>query len=192
MHLGSTFYDETELRSLPFRHLGSNVKIKRTAGLFFVENISIMDDARIDDFTIIVASREHVEIGCNVHIASQCYISGSDGFVMEDFSGLAPGVKIYTSSDDYTGERMTNPTLPRHLIGGPAGKVVLRKHVIIGSNSVVLPKVTIEEGSSVGSLSLVNKSLPAWGVYAGIPVRRLRDRSQNLLILEKELRASQA
>ena len=31
------------------------------------------------------------------------------------------------------------------------------KHVIVGSNSVVLPRVTLKMGSAVGALSLVNK-----------------------------------
>jgi len=40
MHLGERFYTEKELREFPFQALGRNVKIKRNAGLFFVENIS--------------------------------------------------------------------------------------------------------------------------------------------------------
>ena len=125
MHLGERYYTEDELAGAGFRSVGRNVKIKRSAGLFFTENISIDDDSRIDDFTIIVASREPVAIGRHVHIASQCYIAASDGFVMEDFAGLAPGVLIFTSSDDYTGKKLTNPTLPRHLTGGPAGPIRL-------------------------------------------------------------------
>lgn len=186
MHLGSTFYTDDEIRSIPFRHIGKNVKIKRTAALYFVENISIDDNSRIDDFSIIVASREHVDIGKHVHIAAHCYISGSDGFRMEDFSGLAPSVNIFTSSDDYTGKKMTNPTLPRDLTGGPSGRVVLGRHVIIGCGTVILPNVTIGEGSSVGSQSLVTKTLEPWTIYAGIPVKKIRNRDKALLELEKE------
>jgi acetyltransferase-like isoleucine patch superfamily enzyme len=179
MHLGERFYTEEELSEAGFRRLGSNVKIKRNAGLFFTENISIGDNTRIDDFTIIVASREPVTIGRNVHIAAHCYISGSDGFTMEDFCTFAPGVKVFTSSDDYAGEKMTNVTLPRKYMGG-AGPIHLGRHVIIGAGSVVLPSVAIGEGSSVGALSLVSHSLERWGIYCGIPAKRLRERSRNL------------
>lgn len=191
MHLGSTFYTEDEIQAIPFRYIGKNVKIKRTAGLYFVENISIGDNSRIDDFSIIVASREHVEIGMHVHIASHCYISGSDGLKMDDFSGLAPSVNIFTSSDDYTGEKMTNPTLPRDLTGGPSGRVVLGRHVIVGCGTVILPNVTIGDGSSVGSQSLVTKPLDEWTIYAGIPVKKIRNRSKNLLALEQSYLARQ-
>jgi galactoside O-acetyltransferase len=186
MHLGERFYTDEELSEVPFRKLGKNVKIKRNAGLFFTENISIDDNTRIDDHSIIVASREPVTIGRNVHIAAHCYVSASDGFVMEDYTGMSPGVLVFTSSDDYTGKKMTNPTLPRHLIGGPCGQVVLKKHVIIGAGSVVLPNVTIGVGSSVGAASLVTESLDEWGIYIGSPARRIKDRKQDLLKLEAE------
>lgn len=189
MHLGSSFYTDDELAACGFRSLGANVKIKRTAALYFTENISVGSHTRIDDFTVIVASREPVTLANHVHIASHCYISGSDGFEMADYCGLAPGVAIFSSSDDYSGAKLTNPTLPRHMIGGTRGAVALEKHVIIGANTVVLPGVTIGLGSAVGAQSLVNKSLDAWGVYCGVPVRRLRDRSRELLDLERVLTA---
>jgi acetyltransferase-like isoleucine patch superfamily enzyme len=190
MHLGERFYTDAELAVAGFRHLGRNVKIKRSAGLFFTENISVGDNSRIDDFTIIVASREPVNIGMHVHIASHCYIAGSDGFAMDDFSGLAPGVLVFTSSDDYTGKKLTNPTLPRHLIGGPAGPIHLGRHVIVGAGTVILPGVTIGQGAAVGAQSLVKRSLEEWGIYAGSPARYIRPRKKHMLLLEQEYLAS--
>ena len=61
------------------------------------------------------------------------------------------------------------------------------KHVIIGTNSTILPNVTIDEGSSVGAHSLVTKDLESWGVYVGTPVKRIRERKMDLLELEKKL-----
>jgi acetyltransferase-like isoleucine patch superfamily enzyme len=186
MNLGSEFYTENELKNFKFGKLGHSVKIKKNASLYFIENIHIGDYARIDDFSIIVASNEPVKIGRNVHIASQCYLAASAGLIMSDFSGLSPGVKIYTGSDDYTGKNMTNPTLPKEFTGGPHGGVTLGKHVIIGSSSVILPKVEIGEGSSVGALSLVRNSLAPWGVYAGNPIKKIRPRDRAILEKEKD------
>lgn len=61
------------------------------------------------------------------------------------------------------------------------GAVKIGRHSIIGSGSVILPGVDIPEGVSVGALSLVRKSLEPWGVYAGAPVRRIKDRDRQLL-----------
>jgi galactoside O-acetyltransferase len=77
--------------------------------------------------------------------------------------------------------------VPSQFTNATGGMVTLKKHVIIGSGSVVLPKVTINEGTSVGALSLVTKDLKDWSIYFGSPAKRLRNRSKNLLQLEKQL-----
>ena len=187
MHLGSSFYSNKELKKFKFHSIGKNVLIKKNVGMFFIENIAIGNNVRIDDNVIIVASKKNflVKIGNNVHIASNCYLAGSAGIEMCDFSGLAPGVKIFSASDDYSGKKLTNPTVGKPYIGGKFGNITLEKHVIIGANSVILPGITIKEGSSVGALSLVNKNLDSWGIYFGIPVKKINRRSKNILKLEK-------
>jgi galactoside O-acetyltransferase len=63
--------------------------------------------------------------------------------------------------------------------------VFLGRHVIVGSGSVILPGVTLEDGVAVGALSLVTKDCEAFGVYAGNPARRIKERKRDLLELEK-------
>ena len=41
--------------------------------------------------------------------------------------------------------------------------------------------------TDTGSMSLINRSTEPWGVYAGIPARRLKERKRDLLELEKKL-----
>ena len=77
--------------------------------------------------------------------------------------------------------------MPEQYTGVTQGKVEIRKHVIIGSGSIILPRITIGEGSSVGALSLVTKSIDEWGVYFGIPVKKLKNRLKDVLKLESEL-----
>jgi len=188
MHIGASFYSEKELKQFKFQSIGKNVLIKKNVGMFFIENISIGSNVRIDDNVIIVASKKEstVKIGNYVHIASNCYLAGSAGIEMSDFSGLATGVQIFSASDDYSGKKLTNPTVGKPYIGGKFGKVTLGKHVIIGAGSIVLPDVNIKQGSSVGALSLVNKDLEDWGVYFGIPVKKIKDRKKDILKLEKK------
>ena len=47
-----------------------------------------------------------------------------------------------------------------------------------------MPGVVIHEGTSVGAMSLVTKSLDSWGVYIGIPCKRIKDRKKTVLDLE--------
>lgn len=180
--LGGRFYTEDELTSAGFSRVGRNVKIHNRCSIYCPENISIGDNVRIDDFAVLIATGP-VSLGNFTHIPNFCFIGANAGFEMQDFATLAPGVHIYTSSDDYSGEALTNAVVPKQFTGGTRSSVVLERHVIIGASSVVLPGVTIGEGSSVGALSLVKTDLEPWGIYCGCPVRRLRGRSKGLLAL---------
>lgn len=178
--LGGRYLTDAELRAAGFKAVGRDVKVHDRASLYGVGNITLGDGARIDDFAVIIATGP-VTIGRYVSVPNFCVISGRHGVELQDFVTLAPGVKIFSASDDYSGEWMTGPLVPRELTGGAHGLVVLEPHVLIGAGSVVLPACRIGEGCSVGALSMVRDSLPPWGVYAGVPVRRLRERRRDLL-----------
>jgi galactoside O-acetyltransferase len=185
--INSEFYCTEELINLGFREVGKKVLLHKSCIVVGVENISIGDNVRIDGFNSIISSGNgFINLGSHIHIASHCYIGAGSGLVMEDFSGLAHGVKIHTMSDDYTGRALTNSTIPVEYKKIQAGKVLIGKHSIIGSDTVILPGVIISEGCSVGAMSLVTKSLDEWGVYFGIPAKRLKTRSKKLLELETQ------
>jgi len=187
------YYTEPDLKNAGFKSVGKNVSIAKNCTIIGLSNIEIGDNVRIDGYcSIIAAGTGYVKLGSYIHIGGYCMLSAGDGIVMDDFSGLSQGVRIYSRTDDYSGKYLTNPTVPEKYIGITQGKVELRRHVIIGSGSVILPQVTIGEGSSVGALSLVTKSLDDWGVYFGSPAKRLKRRSRNLLKLEEELRNERA
>lgn len=186
MQLGGRFLTEDDLKNFGFRSLGRDVKIHERASIYGLENISLGNHVRIDDFSVIVATGP-LEIGSYVHIPNFCFLGSRFGIILEDHATLAQGVKIFSSSDDYSGEKLTNPTVPREFTGGKQGKVHLRKHVIIGAGSVILPGCTLGEGVAVGALSLVKDDLPPWGVYAGVPARLIKERKKDLLELEAKL-----
>jgi acetyltransferase-like isoleucine patch superfamily enzyme len=188
MQLGGRYLTESELKGAGFRRLGENVRIHDRASIYGTENIAIGNNVRIDDFTIIIATGR-LEIGDYVSIPNFCFLGSAHGVVMEDFVTLAPGVKVFTSSDDYSGVRMTGPLVPKEVSGGAAGKVHLGKYVLIGAGTVIMPGVRMGEGCAVGALSYVTKDLEPWGVYAGIPVRRLRDRKKDMMALEQRVRS---
>lgn len=187
MILDKGFYTTVELISAGFKSIGKNVKISRNSTIIGQENISIGDNSRIDDYCMLVASGTgYISIGSNVHIAGYCLLSGGSGIVMEDYSGISHGVKVYSRTDDYSGEYLTNPTVPECFTGGDRGAVTIKKHAIVGSGSVILPNLTIGEGVSVGAQSLITKDLEPWFVYFGCPVKKLKPRKKALLELEEK------
>lgn len=182
----SSFYSSEELDEIGFKALGKNVLISRKASIYMPETIAIGNDVRIDDFCCLVGGKKGISIGSNVHIAFHCIVLGNGGVTFGDFSGLSSRCSIYSATDDYSGLSLTNPTVPAPYKKVTEGEVTLGRHVIIGTNSTVLPHVQIGEGASVGANSLVTKDLDAWGVYVGSPVKRIKDRKKDLLALEKK------
>jgi acetyltransferase-like isoleucine patch superfamily enzyme len=166
------FFDLKQLKSV-----GRNVIIGKTVRIRYPELVEIGDNVIIDDFTYIsttlkLHSFTHITAGCKL-------IGGKNAFVeMHEFSTLAPNVVLSAGSDDYLGGIAT-PLVPMEFKGdAKIGRIILNKHCIVGAGSVVLPDVEFGEGACVGSLSLVNKNLLAWKLYAGIPAKFLKNRDQ--------------
>jgi galactoside O-acetyltransferase len=126
-------------------------------------------------------------IGNHIHIAVYTSLIGAGKITLSDFCNLSSRVTIYSSNDDYPGETMTNPTVPDVYTGVKHADVYMGKHVIIGSGSVILPGVRLEDGVAVGALSFVKKSCNAFGIYAGNPAKFIKKRKRNLLKLELQL-----
>jgi acetyltransferase-like isoleucine patch superfamily enzyme len=183
----SGYYGAHDLRQFGFKAVGENVKIAKDCIIIGLPNISFGNNVRIDSGTTIAAHSGPLVVGSYVHISGGCYIASAGGVTLDDFSGLSHGVKLFSGSDDYTGMSMTNPTVPSQFTNVKIAPVRVGRHVIIGVNSVVLPGCNLEDGCSVGALSLVTKSLEAWHVYHGNPVQKIKPRSKQLLEHEASL-----
>jgi galactoside O-acetyltransferase len=181
-----SFLNEEEVLQLGLKHLGRNVKISQKASFYGGEHIEIGDNTRIDDFVVISAGPSGINIGKNIHIAVYSYLIGGGYIELQDFSNISSRVSIYSSNDDYSGKYMTNPTIPKEFTNVTSEKVIIKRHVIIGSGTVILPGVTLEEGVAIGALSLVKANCSAFGVYCGNPAKRIKERKQDLLRLELE------
>jgi galactoside O-acetyltransferase len=156
------------------------------------ESISIGESVIIDDFVFIMGGQK-TTIGSFVHIASFTSITGGGEFVMEDFSGLSGGVRIYTGNEEYSGACMTNPTVPYPYRVPIRSFVHIKKHAIVGANAVILPGVVIGDGAVVGANSLVTTDCKPWTMYRGSPAREFKTRPfENILNLEKQLRSEMA
>jgi acetyltransferase-like isoleucine patch superfamily enzyme len=174
------FLTEEQIKIVGFKFIGNNVKISDKCVVYNPELIEIGNNSRIDDFCVLSG---RISIGKNVHVTVYCNIAGGEpGVYIDDYSTVAYGCHIMSQSDDYTGGTMTNSTIPRKFKSETFERVLIAKHVIIGAGSIILPGCEIEEGCSIGAMSLVNKSTEPWGIYFGVPAKRIKDRSKKLLI----------
>jgi dTDP-4-amino-4,6-dideoxy-D-glucose acyltransferase len=185
-----SYLTTSEIESMGFKSVGSNVRISRHATFYGTENISIGSNTRIDDFCVISSSKAGITIGDYVHIAVFCCLTGGSSIQLDDFSGISSRVAIYSSNDDYTGEFLTNPCVPVEFSGVQSSPVIIQKHVIVGTNSTILPGVTIHKGAAIGAYSLVNRDIEESTIAVGVPAKPVKKREQNIFDLEKSFASS--
>ncbi len=183
--MNNSFFSEKELREIGFKTIGKNCFISRKASIYGADKIEIGDNVRIDDFCILSG---YIVIGNYIHIAPYSAIYGGEkGVMISDFANISSRVCIYSISDDYLGEGLTNPMIPDSFKKVESKAVYVGKHVIIGSGSTVLPGVELKQGTAVGSMSLVKNSSEEWTIVAGIPAKMIKKRRKDKIIeLEKQ------
>jgi acetyltransferase-like isoleucine patch superfamily enzyme len=178
------YLSQAVLESMGFKHLGRDVKVSDKAALYGVHEIELGDHSRIDDFCVVSG---RVNIGRFNHITPMCLVAGGvPGIVMDDFCTLAYGAKVFAQSDDYSGETLTNSLIPKQYKNEIFAAVHLQRHVIIGASAVIMAGVTVATGCAIGAMALVTKTTEPWGIYTGVPAKRVKERSQNLLVLESQ------
>ena len=178
------------IEAIGFASVGENVQISVNASFYGASRIELGNNIRIDDFCILSAGVAGISVGDHVHIAVYSSLIGAGKITLSDFCNISSRVAIYSSNDDYSGTTLTNPTVPSEYTGVIHADVFFGKHVIVGSGSVILPGVTLEEGVVVGALSLVRANCELFGIYVGNPARRIKERKRDLLKLEQLFMAS--
>ena len=174
----NSFYTEKELLELGLKRYGKNVLISRKCSMYSPKEISIGNNVRIDDFCILSGN---ITLGSNIHIAAYCALYGTFGIEMEDYTGLSPRCTIFSATDDFSGDYLISPMVEQSKTNVTGGKVLIKKYSQIGANCVIMPNLTIGEGVTVGTMSMVNKSSENWSIYVGIPAKKIKERKKGLL-----------
>ncbi|MBK5412002.1 acetyltransferase [Pseudomonas sp. TH34] len=99
-----------------------------------------------------IAALHSINIGHNVLIASQVYITDHD-------------------HGEITKEELLKHPNQRKLVYAP---VVIEDDVWIGEKVAILKGVTIGKGSVIGAGAVVTKDIPSYSVAAGIPARVIK------------------
>ena len=105
--------------------------------------------------------------------------------VFENHSGLSAGCKLYGKSGNYDGNSLLNPTHNEEDTEIILGDIIIHKFASIGTDSVLMPGSVIPIGTTLGAKSLYTAKykLDEWSIYAGIPVKFIKKRSNKCELL---------
>jgi maltose O-acetyltransferase len=117
-----------------------------------------------------IGNIENMEIGNNVHIGDNAYISALGGVYIGDNTHISRNFVLYTDNHRYEG------TLLPYDDTFVLKKVVIEKNVWIGMNVTVLPGTHIEEGAVIGAGSVVKGRIEKYAVVGAAPAHVIRHR----------------
>ncbi len=168
------------MAELIFKQEGIDLYVDVTSRIKHPESIEVGNHVAIDMGVYLSTS---ATIGDYVHIAPYtCIIGGPDSMlIMDHFSGISAGSKILCGSDDFT-KGMMNPQVPIKYRSPKISKVHFKAFSCIGVNCVVMPGVTLAEGSVVGSNSVLTKDTEPWTIYVGNPAKPVKIRDKKFII----------
>jgi acetyltransferase-like isoleucine patch superfamily enzyme len=155
-----------------FKQCGPDCVFETGVLVFHPENISLGANVYVGHYAILKGYyKNQMVIGDETWIGQQCFFHSAGGITIGKQVGIGPGVRIITSVHEEAGRDTSVLFSPVQF-----APVTIEDHVDLGVGSIVLPGVTIGRGAVIGAGAVVNRSIPAYAVAAGVPARVIRER----------------
>jgi acetyltransferase-like isoleucine patch superfamily enzyme len=124
-------------------------------------------------------------IGDYVHISPQVTVIGGPTALLKvgNFTTIGAGSRLICGSDSFMGDGLMGYGIPDEYKDEiTIAPITLSNFASIATQCVILPGVTIAEGSVIGACSLVTKNTEPWTIYAGVPARPIKIRPKDKMI----------
>ncbi len=146
-------------------HCGRNVQLACAAGgeIIFGRGVSLCDNV------IINARGGRIEIGDNSHIGEGSMIVSRQSISIGADALIAEYVVIRDQDHKLDSD-------PIRRAGFTTAPIVIEDNVWLAAKSTILKGVHIGSGAVVAAHALVNKSVPARAIVAGIPAKTVKTR----------------
>jgi dTDP-4-amino-4,6-dideoxy-D-glucose acyltransferase len=144
--------------------------------------VSVGSHVAIDSGVYITTA---ASIGDYTHLGPYITVIGGEKstVIIEDFVTIAAGSRLISGSDKFMGAGFTSVTVPdKYRDEVEFSTIRIRKYAGIGTNAVIMPGVTIAEGSVIGACSLVTHDTEPWTIYTGIPARAVKARPSKVML----------
>ena len=175
--LDSAQYDKSLLK-----HCGEDVFISARVEVRRPHLVSVGSHVAIDSGVYVTTA---AEIGDYVHLSPYITVIGGaqSTLIVEDFVTIAAGSRLICGSDQFMGEGFTSVTAPAEYRDAVEfGTIRCQRFAGIGTNAVIMPNVTIAEGSVIGACALVTQDTEPWTIYVGVPARPVKVRPREKML----------
>jgi acetyltransferase-like isoleucine patch superfamily enzyme len=153
--------------------IGDQVEINSLCkeGVIIGNNVTIHKNTIIECTGVIKEMGEGLIIGNNVGIAQNCFIQVRGKVVIGSNIMFAPNVSIFSENHEFAS---TDKLIIEQ--GTTRKGVIIEDDVWLGTRSIILDGVNIGKGSIIAAGSIVNKDVPPYSIFGGVPAKIIRSR----------------
>lgn len=108
-----------------------------------------------------------IVIGRNCFIGMNCEFNIKDGITIGDNSLIGSGSRFIDHDHGIGLDKLINNQ------PCPTTSITIENDVWIGANVVVLKGVTIGKGAVIAAGTIVNKSIPSYEIWGGVPAKKI-------------------
>jgi len=127
------------------------------------KNVNIGKGARFGD-------GKKIEIGDNSSLGINCKVPSN--IIIKENVMMGPNVTIYSSNHEFS--RTDIPMIEQGYRHYPP--VIINNDVWIGGQVIIMPGITIHEGTIIAAGSVVTKIFPEFSIIGGNPARFIKSR----------------
>lgn len=153
--------------------IGDNCAVAISASIGAENNkskILVGNNVSFGPRTIVSSSESSIDIGSNTSFFSDCIISGN--VIVGKNCLFANNVTVLSGTHQIYGTgtiRENDKKYVENFKSNQQSSIVIGDDCWLGSNSVILPGVTLGDGVVVGANEVVTKSFPEYSIIGGVP-----------------------
>ncbi len=155
--------------------LEDNVSINALSvnGINLGDQVSIARDSILFCTGVIAQKGKGITIGSRTGISARAYFAGQGGITIGEDVIMGPNVQIFSENHNFSDLSLTIKEQ-----GVTTQSVVIGNNCWLGAGAIILAGVTIGDGCVIAAGSVVNKSIPANSIVAGVPAKTIKSREE--------------
>lgn len=119
---------------------------------------------------------KNLTIGNDVYLGHNLLLDLTDKIIFEDNTAMGANCQIWTHVGDYLEDQHDKSDYEERI-----APVIIKRGAVCYSSVILNPGVVIGERSRVFAMGMVNRSVPANEIWAGIPSKSIKARSGKLV-----------